>query len=735
MMLKVNNEFLDFNADIELDRKVKLFEDVAESEGDVSFEFELYLTGPNKRILNFPFPDNSSKIVYHKVPAELLNNQGFSIRLGVIRIERKVNNTLFCSFFSGNQNWFDLLSGPLSDVDFSDLETSQTEANIIASKGNTSGVTWPIVDNGALVTRSYRNMMVEDFVPGLYVHTVISRIFRKYSIKLQGELFTNPIYKLITTHKDAKSKTDIEDNTSYVQKSSTTARPVELDDYKVTFDNDSVYPYYDGDADSFDLTNSRYVAPYKMKVKVEASFVPSIIDSSYNNRIYLYINGVFTFVDIGLDAGGLYNSATAGNVSPFTLERTITLEAGDVLEWYSEWQQSGGSTQNDIVSGFVKVTPIFIYFLSADSLLPEWTQREYVSNIFRLFNTITSYDSVTKTLTVNLFDKLKQKEPIDLSPYINSVETDFTEFISNYGKKNLFSYDEVDFDDLRDYNVRTFFKYGQGSIDVDNEFLEDTADVIESDFSNPIGYLHPVFDMSMERLNIIELDQDETVNFTAVNDSSGQAVFTIDKDIFLVGDLVRVSDSTNPYYNGDWVVDFRTPGSPGSIELRGVEFDDTATTVTGKITKLIHSYNNSDDVYLMVNVPNYLLTKFSGNSNMYIGDTLVTSHSVAYFNLLNTGRQINTDFKQSLSFGEISSQFFYQRTMLQTFWQSFQNIVNDPVKLKTVCYLPYVVYESIDFLRPIFIKTEESSNLYYCNRIYGYKTSYNPCEVELIKLP
>jgi hypothetical protein len=732
MMLKVNNEYLDFNSDVDLERKVKLFEDIASNEGDVSFEFELYLSGHNKRVLAFPFPDNSSKIVYQQIDADLLNSQGYTLAKGFIRIERKVNNTLFCSFFSGNSNWITLLNGPLSDLDLSDLVTDQTEANIIASASNTSGVTWPVVDNGSLLTRSSRHLMVEDFVPGVYVHTIIKKIFQRQSIKIQGELLNEPLYKFLTTHKDAKSNSDIADNTSYVQKSTTTARPVELDFYKLTFDNDSVYPYYDGAANSFDLANSRWVAPHKMKIKIEGAFVPSIIDSSYNNRIYIYINGVFTFVDVGLDVGGLYNSATQGNISPFTIDRIITVEAGDVVELYSQWQQSGGSTQNDVVSGYLRITPIFIYFVSANSLLPNWTQQEYVSNIFRLFNVITSYDSVSKILTINLFDKLKHKSAIDISAHVSSTETDYTEFISNYGKSNLFSYNEVDFDDLRDYNVRSFFKYGQGSLESNNEFLEESVDVVESDFSNPIGYLHPVLDMSIERLNIIELDQEESTGFTLVTDSAGQAVFTVEKDLFLVGDLVRVTNSTNPDYNGDWVVDFRTPGAPGSIELKGVDFD---TDAAGTITKLVHTYNNSDDVYLMVNIPNYALEKFSGLSSIFIGSTEVTAHSVAFFNLLDTGRQINTDFKQSLSFGSIESQFFYQRTMLQSFWNSFRNILNDPVMEKTICYLPYLTYERIDFLSPLFIKTEETSNLYYCNRISGYKNSYNGCLIELIKLP
>jgi hypothetical protein len=177
------------------------------------------------------------------------------------------------------------------------------------------------------------------------------------------------------------------------------------------------------------------------------------------------------------------------------------------------------------------------------------------------------------------------------------------------------------------------------------------------------------------------------------------------------------------------VVDFR---SAGSIELVGVNFD---TDATGSITKLVHSYKDTDDVYLLSNIPDYALFKFTGKSSFKLGSNDVTYHSLAFFTLLDTGRQINNEFRQGLSFGPVDNPFFYQRTLLETYWKLFRLMLNDPVMLIDDAYFPLKVAKQLDFLSPVFVKTAETTNLYYVNRKTGYKGSEYPCTIELIKIP
>jgi hypothetical protein len=368
-------------------------------------------------------------------------------------------------------------------------------------------------------------------------------------------------------------------------------------------------------------------------------------------------------------------------------------------------------------------------------MIPNWTQQEYVSNILKIFNVLPAFNPATQTLTVNLFEKLKSKEPIDLSPYISNIEVNYVDFINNFAKRNLLSYQEVTFDYPLQYKIQNFFKYGQGNIEAANEHLEDSEDLIESDFANPQSYINPVFDMSMERLNIISMDTDDSTPCTTVTDNSGIARFRIDQDIFLEDDIVRISESTNPFYNGDWIVDTvvneTAPGAQdGYVELHGLSYD---TIATATITKLNHKYAESDDVFILVQVPFLDVPEFSGHPNYRIEGNNFTFGSTAYFNLLDTGRIINDDCKQSLSFGEITHPLFYQLTLIETYWGLVGRMVNDPVKLFAAAHIPYNIFLKIDFLRPITIKTSESQR-YYLNRVSD-QASEKECVCELIKLP
>src|SRR5690606_10639752 len=101
-----------------------------------------------------------------------------------------------------------------------------------------------------------------------------------------------------------------------------------------------------------------------------------------------------------------------------------------------------------------------------------------VSNILRMFNVLASYNEGDATLTLNLFEKIKSKPSIDLSEYISNVEVDYSEFISDYAQRSRFGYQQIDFEELKSYNQGKFFKYGQGVINVSNDFLEPDAEIL-----------------------------------------------------------------------------------------------------------------------------------------------------------------------------------------------------------------------------------------------------------------
>jgi len=710
MMIKVGSEYLDFNADIEMERQCKIIEELDKSAGDFSYEFEIELTSENIRILECPFPDNISKNVYHKVRSEATGDDGITLYFGFIRIQRIVGRVAFCSFFSGNNNWFGMLSGDLSDIDWSDLEVEQTEANIVASWAQNSGTVFPLVDNNVLLQRQSKTLKIEDFVPATYVHTILKRIFQSHSIKIQGELVNDVNYNKLVVSRSPSDQ--IESRSAYVGK--TITQTVGFPAVLLTFDDDTNFPFFDGSLDNYKIASSEYDADVKMRITVDVS---ATFDGTLANaKLYIVKNGIeVKHVSAVLTAAP----------KTLTISLEITLEAGDNITISAEASGTGA----DVTSANVRFTPTYLYVVFGDAVIPQWSQQDFVSNIFRLFCVLPSYEPVNKTLTLNLFDKLSSKESIDISEFISSSETDYVDFVSSYGRKSMASYETIEFDDWLRNGIKNYFASGDGFLTIDNDFIEDQEDLIESDFTNPQSYINPTFDMSMERLNTLELDAVTDTNATSVTDSSDMARFNVDNDIFSVGDLVRITESIVAGYNGDWIV--QTVGA-GWVEFYDLGFDDNATA---NLSVMKYIYSGDDDVYLYFNVPNYDVSKFSSATSFQLETTDRSDISFGYFNLINTGREVNSDFIQSLSFGQIDSMMFYQKTMLQTYWRLAESILNDPVKEIVTVNLPYTLFKETDFLSPFSVKTPESSNRYYPSKMTGYKGKEFDATIELIKIP
>lgn len=725
MMIKVSNEFLDFDQEIEVEKQIKLFEDISTTDGDFSYAFELPKTLHNKRLLGNPLPDNINKPVYQQIPASLLSRGGAELYDGYLRIEG-VKETYRLSFFAGNNNWFVQITGLMNELELSQYDVDNNEVNIINSWSMTEGLVFPFMDNGGLLTRSYHQLKIEDFVGSFYVKTLFTKIFTEAGIKIQGELLEDWRYQNLICATNAKDEQLINDRTSYVEKNVAQVLPYNTE-VKITWDNDSVYPYSDGAANNFDLANSQYVPDLKMVVRIELTIVSQSTSFFAVSLIYIKVNGVI------IRRKGMGFGESDGEVSASIIV-SMSLNPGDVVEIYQiQINDDGDAAQT--LRGTIKITPTYVYRTIGSAAVPNWTKQQFVSNILRMFNVLASYNEGNATLTLNVFEKIKSKPPLDISEHISEVEVDYTEFISDYGKNSILSYKEVEYEELKSYNKGKFFKYGQGVIEVNNDFLEDNKDIIESDFSNPIAILNPVFDASLEKTNLIELEEGEAFTFSDVaNDGFGDAAFNIaDTDAFLVGDLARIKDSTNAAYNGDWIV--KTLDGV-HLTFNGLPFD---TAASGEIVKLNYKYSTSEDVFLFINIPNYERSKFSDAPIVFDSGGFypisITNIALAYFDMINTGRQVNRDFIYSLSFGGIDDPLHYQVNMIDSYFRLLTRVLNDPVKLIATCHIPYALYHQIDFLRPITIKTMETVNQYYANRLTGYKESYRPSFFELIKLP
>lgn len=720
MMLKVDNEFLDFNDFVEVEKRVKLFEQLNQTMGDFSYSFDLPMTSKNLKTIGFPFPDVVDKAIYRHVNCDLLDESGLLLYKGFLRIEKVIEeeHKIVSSFFSGNSNWISLLTGAASDAGFSVYDQELNEANIIATWGATEGLVYPLLDTGLLIHRKMPFVKPEDFVGCIFVKTAFKKIFQSIGLKLNGDLLSDPVFNSLLVCNNKFNEEGINQRSGFA--ASTVSQPANT---ILLFDDFSTFPYYNGSVGNMtnSISETRYTADVKMRVQVEVTI--NITTAATTGFFFIGKNGSSIHLPILFDPPSGQASAA----------REIELEAGDYI--YIVGPPFALSTI-DPGSTF-KVTPVFIHYTFGSSLVPNISKAEFISQVLNIFNVATDYDPVTKTLTIDLFDRIKSKSEIDISGSIKSVETDFMEFISSFGKRTTLSFNQGDDEDLAPYNVSEFIKYGEGVIEVDNDFIEDSAPLIESHFTNPVSYKSPAFSCSLERMKFLEESEGVAFEFTAVSLVSAYARFAIppnteiaENDRFQIGDVVRISETQALDYIGDWMV---SAVGDGFVEFFRCFWDGSASP-TGRMVRIKYSYSDSEDSFLLMNAGNLVVSDFSKLDHFYIDENIHTSFQYAFFNLLSLGLPVNDAFKQSLNFGSINNPLNYQRTLIGAFWSNTRSMLNDPVKLIVQANLSNKSFLSMTALRPVRVKTAQTNNLYYLNLISGYKGSRYACRVELIKL-
>lgn len=741
MTLKVNHEYLEFNQDIEIEKKIKLFEEIDRTQGDFSYQFEVPRTSVNQRIFRLYSINQNDKIIYKEVPCQILGDDGLPLYEGYIRVD-SANATFFCSFFSGNNNWFIKIRGNLRDIDFSEYDHPFNFTEVSNRVDARDGIYYPLINTGILDTRATPNLITDDFKPFFYVHTVISKIFLASELKLQGDILNDDTYnRLLTAHaEDVILKEDVIANSSYLDK--TTITPYGDDANEVI-----VYDDFTQGGVNWDSVTNSFTAPIKMTVTIKLTALVLLVVAGPDSNgfdLEIRVNGITRAVySKVMTAPGAFDQSTT--------YLSYTLEPGDVVDTNFIYQE--GTTGNaELRAVELSIIPTRIFRTYAYAILPDWTNQKFVNEIFKIFNPLISYDKNTSTVTVNLFKYLKNKEEIDLSEYVDveSINEDYTDFVSSYGRQSFFRYggesrfitdDTSKFNELTQqdevmvvaYNNVNTVSYGDGAINVDNDYIEDSFDVLTSDFTATIEDGNNPFEASLAKVDFLETKENTEYTITNVIDSSTVATFLVDNSLGLLaaGVLVRISGSQIQSYNGDWVVS-DVPSFPvigTTFQVFGLTFQGVDTNFKAHILTL--ETKDSDQVLLLA-APELSIEDFTPKSSYMVNLLTETLAGTAYFNLPLQGLDID-DYKQSLAFGTPNEDDRHQQTMLDSYWQDLENVLADPVKITHNVYLPKVVFFLIDFQRPIRIKTPRFNAKFFANRLTGYKNSYTPSEIELIK--
>lgn len=699
MLISVNDRYLEFNDDIEVERSSKLFESVTETQGDFSYTFEIPNTSENRDILGLAnLLSISNTVVKNSI---ISNNSGIQIYRGSIYVDRVAENFISCTFYSGNTDWITVIGEKkLTDINF--IPNSLSTSSLISGVSD-NGIVWPLVDNGTISQKGSPVLHQTDFHPARLVKDIVVDIFTQSGLRVTGDIFKDPVFNALAfIHGSSnQNKEQISQRTRYLFL--------------------SMYSHTGGGGKT--IPGTTYTADRNMLVDINLSFDTSATIAGLPSSEYIYINGS---TRLRANAGVTIRAIPGG--FRFTEHWTsVRLSPFDYFDLVID-----ASTSQTITNVSFDILPTDLFFSNQN--YPDMLQRDFLNEALSPFNPIIDYNPNTGEVEINLFKSVKDNQAIDLSKNVSRlIETDYSEFISNYSKRNIFEWSTND-SEISEYNDQNEIPYGTGIISSENINLgEGDTTVYGSDINIPFQYINNIFDAEFSRLEIKKAVASSSLGsatFSSVSNSSGVARFNLNSSYkFRVGDPVLISDSET--YDGLHVVS-ATPSST-TIELESLDYVGSAS---GKADRPKYEYSGKS--YFILVARNMEVAKFSGTTPI---STYVFITSGSFINLTTSGfygygsliRNISGIF-HSLSFGAITGHNSSLVNMLENYWDDFQSIIESGIAGRFEMFIDEKTWNDLKFKNPVKIEISKFTGVFYQNRFTGYKGGSLPVEVELLKL-
>lgn len=735
MRIKANGQYLQFDDELEIDRSVKLFDDVSTVVGDFSYSSSMPRTRYNEDIIGYFGINSTEKPWTTKIPSSIETDSGTELYNGFIRIESSNDREYQFSFFSGNSNWLDELNEDAASYPQQDnLEIS--DSNIRATWSNNEGITFPLVDAGDMSTKftSFFYDLTKELYPFIYVKTAIANILSNKGIKIKGDILNNSKYNKLITSNNGGKYLDVEKNNRKANPGKTSNQSIPSPGTtKITFTSVSS-PYSNSPLGNWETSQSRYVFD---KAVSKITFDVTI-------KIDVSILGPITFTLSFFKNNSVIPNALRGysylipGTNIITIKDTITVdevfEANDFIDIRISYSAVFGSpTATVIATSEMTITIDKFAHVFSNTLLPSRPASEFIRDIFRICGILCTYNSKTKTIETRSFDNIINQEPIDLSNNIIINSIDYISFIDSYNQENELLWTDQDSEDIDTYNALNTIPYGGGIINVDNGTLNKKGSLFELDFIAANQRSDKNFGTSIPQINFAEPEQikiEENVSeysVTSVSNSSGDARFNLSSTFPSGYVYVRIENSSIDAYNGDHII--TSGGGTANLIMLNCPYVGTATA---DLIPLDMKDQSNEDQILLLNEPDQSLSNFSTLSEVYNPNGDITSIAVAWFYRPKTSFQFDNVKRDGLYFDRIGDS--NNISIIESEYNYFQKLLNNGSKIICEAYLPEKIFLEIDFIRPIRINTKDIQGLFFLNLIRGYKNSYTPCELELIKL-
>ena len=537
-------EIIDTNKRLPLSKTERLrmtfqasdFGDAGSGAGSFSTTCTVPITPKVIEALGFAIVPNATALLtaYKNIKARILQDEN-EIDKGFIRID-EANSTkkeLKIIFYGRNVDWFTAMGDKtLKEVDLSQYDHYKTTQAI--NEERTEGYVYLPVDYGTLKTKSTATITESEIWPSVFVKAIVQQMFKDLGFKVAGSIFNKPEFNRLLIPFSLE-----EVNITYLQQANLTfygekgnslviGEEITLPSYdpnlQIPLVIDKKYPYrgpasYGGeitksyeweilysalrdDLDTYNTSTNIYTAPATMTASVLVSVAGIImyLGGSSGQRDTFEIDVVVkkNGTEFGRDRVKIYGSGAPVYVrfeNEHVASFTIPLVQGDELDFFIEIKTaytSGlyGSGYVDDFSPAIRITPFLsdveAFKYSLGTFLPNMPQSDLMEYLFFLYGIIPSFDKATNTVYLDSLSDLTVENAEDWSGKLDTsqtIERNYFDFVSDYAKKNLCKYTELEEDTETNAYKNTYLEiYGSGNFEIDNDYLDAEQDYFEAKF-------------------------------------------------------------------------------------------------------------------------------------------------------------------------------------------------------------------------------------------------------------
>ena len=583
-LVYIGDDALDLYPDtiVALTKKANEVGDLTTRNLSYTNQFKIPFTETNDQIYELSrLVQSESLIPYRKQTCRVLQN-GIEIVSNGIAVLKRASSSYEIFVLSGAADFFSTIKDlDLTDLDFSDFNTTWDADTIISLMNETEGVVSPVIDYGKFAYPSGLNedasIDTDTYLPSVYYKTVLDKIFSEAGYSKSGSIFDRAkIAKIIIAYsrssfKYAEQFASDRRFSGYATGTQSIVNPVTAQAIEFTNSIIANDVYWDGTSkyqsnDSTFPTEILFTVNYSFSLDLTVTggtVTIQVRTSSTGSDFQTHVGigtGTYTY---SFDRDAYDNSYLELRVIAASGTPTVTIDRGEI------------TIEPD--STVRRRSNYAVYF---NYLLPDVKQTDFLKDFEVMTGTIfTESDGIiyAKTLNEIISDVTNAQDWTDKRV---SMPDEITFAPFSYAQRNNFKYSESD--------SLVNKGFGDGNFTIDNTTLDNSKTIYTALSAATLTSFLPQFESKMLIARIEAYESSERIYIINLTGSSGTAAIEINGLTY-----IATFNSTLAQTVTDFITDFADNIlSDTGVTVESVDGDTTALKFTHPTDVIIISPSN-----------------------------------------------------------------------------------------------------------------------------------------------